>query len=271
MKLPFDFHIHTSYCDGNSSIEQIVCQAVEIGCKAIGFTGHSFTEFDQSYCMSEQGTEEYINEIIKIKKQYSDKINIFLGLELDLLSKLNTSIFDFVIGSVHYVLKDNNYISIDESEETLVSSVNKFYNGDYYLFAKDYFENVMAVANRHDVDVIGHFDLITKFNEGNRLFDENDKRYLKNATQALEHIVSKKKIVEINTGAIYRGYRKSPYPSVNLLKQLHAMGGSIIISSDAHNVNAICYLFNQAALIAKESGFNQTKILTDNGFENYQL
>ena len=94
-------------------------------------------------------------------------------------------------------------------------------------------------------DLIGHFDLITKFNEGNKLFDEECPRYLDAAFAALDELLKTGRPFEINTGAISRGYRTSPYPSAEIQAYIKEHGGRFVLSSDAHSADALAYGFDQ--------------------------
>ena len=58
-----DYHVHTAYCDGKSTPEEIVTSAIKKGMTHIGFSGHSYTFFDESYCMSKEATKEYISSV----------------------------------------------------------------------------------------------------------------------------------------------------------------------------------------------------------------
>ena len=49
---------------------------------------------------------------------------------------------------------------------------------------------------------MGHFDLLTKFNEGDRLFDAGAPRYLDAAMGALDTLLKEDVLFEINTGAM---------------------------------------------------------------------
>ena len=62
-----NLHTHTTYCDGNNSIPEMIRSAVEKDFDVLGFSGHSFTSFDKSYCMSEEGTKEYIDSVLASK------------------------------------------------------------------------------------------------------------------------------------------------------------------------------------------------------------
>ena len=251
MSLKCNFHTHTTFCDGKSTPEEVVISAIEKGFWAIGFTGHMYTPFDESYCMSKEGTKEYINEILRLREKYKDKIKIFLGIESDYCSMEDISPYDYVIGSVHYVLKNGEYIPVDETAEIQIDAVNRLYNGDFMAFAEDYYSCVSNVRGK----IAGHLDLISKFNEDGSIFDETAPRYVAAAENAITKLISQDKIFEINTGAMSRGYRKTPYPSEDLLRIIRERGGKIMINSDAHEAANIDFAFDEALALARKCGF----------------
>ncbi len=79
----FDLHMHTTYCDGKNSAEEMVLAAIDKGLRTVGLSGHAFTRFDTSYCMSEKTTAVYIEEVNALKVKYADRIRVLLGTELD--------------------------------------------------------------------------------------------------------------------------------------------------------------------------------------------
>ena len=54
-----DLHIHTTFCDGKNSAEEMVLAAIDRGLKTIGFSSHSYLPFDNA-CMKEGVVEDYI-------------------------------------------------------------------------------------------------------------------------------------------------------------------------------------------------------------------
>jgi len=76
---------------------------------------------------------------------------------------------------------------------------------------------------------------------------------------------------EINTGAISRGYRTTPYPSFEILKAIHDGGGRIVFSSDAHDKSTLRYWFPQAEELAKKAGFRTYVVLGKTGTEEIGL
>ncbi len=239
-----DFHTHTTYSDGKSSPEEMLLSAIEKGLRTYGFSEHGYTDFDLRYCMSLEKSELYKAEILRLKEKYKDKIEVLLGIELDAFSSYSTDDFDYVIGSAHYVKRDGVYRAIDESPIELQSICDEWYGGDYYSFAEDYFKMAEELAKKK-IDIIGHFDLITKFNEGNKLFDTDHPRYLAAAKKAIDLLLPMNVPFEINTGAISRGYRSEPYPSKNLIEYIRSGGGSFILCSDTHHKDNICFDFEK--------------------------
>ena len=46
----YNYHTHTNYCDGKNTAEEIVKKAIELGLSELGFSGHSYTDFDLDFC-----------------------------------------------------------------------------------------------------------------------------------------------------------------------------------------------------------------------------
>lgn len=244
-----NYHTHTNLCDGSDSPEELVIKAIELGCPELGFSGHVYTAYDESYCMSHDREKEYFAEIRRLRKVYGDKIRILAGIEQDYYGGELPETPDYIIGSVHCILKDAVYLCVDLSEEDFCANVRDYYDGDFLAFAEDYYKVLGDIYNKTHCDIVGHFDLITKFNEDDKLFDTSDPRYRKAALDALESIVSsaageKVPVFEINTGGMARGYRSEPYPAEFIREELKKRGLKTILSSDCHNREQLLYGFD---------------------------
>ena len=233
MKQISNYHSHTCFCDGADAPEELVREAIRLGCPELGFSGHSHIPFDDC-CMTLEGTERYKAEIRRLREKYAGEIRIWLGIEQDIFGDLPTEDYEYVIGSVHYVYRDGRYLSVDESEAAFRAHVEQAYHGDVYAFAEDYYALVAQVWEKTGCRIVGHFDLFTKYNEDDRLFDTACPRYRRAALDALDALADKPVLFEINTGAISRGYRRTPYPAPWLLEELQARGAGLILSSDCH-------------------------------------
>ena len=242
-----DFHMHTSLCDGHNTAEEMVLSAVKKGFDAVGISGHSYTFFDESYCMSEESVRRYIADINSLKEKYKDRIAVFCGIEQDYYSAYPTDDFDYAIGSVHYIQCGGEYVPVDETPEILRRACEQYFGGDIYALCEAYYETVAGVAEKTNCNIIGHFDLITKFSEKAPLFDTKNPRYIKAWQNAADFLLSFDIPFEINTGAISRGYRSTPYPALDIIAYIRDNGGRLILSSDAHSKEDIGYGFEDLA------------------------
>ncbi len=254
-----DLHMHTCYCDGADAPEEMVRSAIEKGLHTVGISSHSYTFFDESYCMQKEEVPRYLAECRYLRAKYYDRIHVLCGVEQDYYSDYPTDDFDYVIGSVHYVKVDDEYIPVDESIEILKSAVDQHFGGDIYALCELYFSTVADVVNKTDCDIIGHFDLISKFIEvgddacdvpctggsANALFDIYHPRYVAAWQKAVDRLLLHDVPFEINTGAISRGYRTQPYPAEEMIAYIKARGGRFVLSSDAHSTDNIAYGFEE--------------------------
>lgn len=264
-----DLHTHTSFCDGKNSPEEMVRSAVEKGFDVLGFSGHSYTPFDETYCMSLENTRRYQEEVRRLAETYRDQIRIFCGIEQDIYSDQPTEPYDYVIGSVHAVYREDGrsgrYIYVDSDLAALKEAVSELYGGDYLALAEDYFSIVSQVVHKTGCQIVGHFDLLTKFNEQEHLFDESHPRYKEAVHQALSKLLQADPIFEINTGAMARGYRTSPYPSPSILRSIYQAGGRITINSDSHSASSLDFGFEAAREAARSCGFSVFWTMDEHG------
>lgn len=262
-----NLHTHSTYCDGKDTPREMIETALSKGFDSIGFSGHSYTSFALQYCMSLEGTQEYIKEINQLKKEFEDKIKIYCGIELEMYSKVDVSPYDYVIGSVHYFDIDGEIVGFDRSQEEVERVINAYFGGDGMAYAKEYYKSLTLLPQCGDIDIIGHFDLINKHCENANFFDIESKEYLGYAFEAARALAGKIPFFEVNTGAISRGYRTTPYPTVSILKELKRLGFGAVISSDCHNREHLDCNYAQAAELLKHCGFKERYVLTDSGFK----
>ena len=162
-----NLHIHTTYADGKDSPEEIIEEAIRRGFDSIGFSEHSFMPFSTYSCkMTVQRTADYKAEIAALKSKYQGIIDVFSGLEFEFYSDVETEGFDYLIGSVHYLDLGGRILGFDRGYDETVNYINGNFSGDGLAFAKKYFETVSMLPDKRKFDIIGHFDILTKNNEG---------------------------------------------------------------------------------------------------------
>ena len=259
-----NLHTHTTFSDGAHSPEENVKSALEKNMISIGFSDHSYTYEDSSYCMKKSSYPEYLKQIRELKEKYKDSIKIFSGLELDYYSGTDhISDFDYVIASVHYIIKDGICYPIDHTPEQQKTCIQNAFDGDIYAMVQCYFDLLCEHVERCNPALVGHFDVITKFS----LMPEDDERYRQIAAHALKRIIRTCPYIEVNTGAVSRGWRTEPYPSHYLFRTILEAGGKLVLSSDSHNRDNLIYAFDETVEMLKRIGFDRIYAFNGTGFE----
>lgn len=267
-------HTHTTFCDGKNSAEEMTLAAIEKGFVSLGFSGHSPMYYEADWTMPKEKVKEYIKEIRRVKEKYADKIDVLCGVELDAdFAHIDLTDFDYNIASVHQLHGKGRIYSIDLSPDELSESVDYIFDGDWYKMAQHYFNNLAEFAISDDFDVVGHFDLITKFNGQTPLFDEENETYKTAAIKAIDKILDNKPdiLFEVNTGAMYRKGNPKPYPAEFMMKHIRDRGGLITITSDSHCCESLDFAFDEMIDYCKNCGFTEAYYLTSQGRKKYSL
>ena len=270
MKYLQNLHTHSTFCDGKDTLTEMVEKALSLGFRSIGFSKHSYMPFSNYFIVTPEEAEEngrrYRAEAKRLKELYRGKIDLFIGEEVEMFSDVDRGDYDYLIGSVHYLKLGDEYVGFDRDVPTVDRIVKNYFGGDGMAFARAYYEHLCELPLHNDFDIIGHFDIHAKLNEALHMFDESDAEYLDLAFTALEALQGKIPFAEINTGAIARGYRSVPYPTLPILKEMKRRGFGILFTSDCHNREYLDCYYNEAAELAKTAGFKEYYVLKQEGF-----
>ena len=259
-------HTHSTMCDGKNTLAEMAAAAFDAGAVSFGASGHSHTPLpeDEGFVLPADMTA-YRAEVLRLRELYAGRMDVLLGIELDNCADVTAEGFDYWIGSAHRLRGPNGrWHTVDWDAETLTACRDGAFGGDGLAMAEAYYEEVRRMAAGKPT-ILGHIDLITKFNEDGGFFDESSPRYRAAALAALHAADPAVTLLEINTGAMSRGCRRTPYPAPFLLEEWRRMGGRVILTADAHSAAAIVYGYEQAAEAARAVGFTHSTLLTSAG------
>lgn len=237
---------------------------MEHGLSSLGISAHAPMD-GEDWCTPKEKEAGFKAEMQRLKEKYAGKITLYTGLEYDAAAEKNFDGYEYIIGSGHVL--DGFYV--DSTRERAIALIEHF--GGAEKAADVFFANYASMAQIPEVDIVGHFDLLTKYNEQGALYDTQSSWYRDAAFAAMETLNAAGKIFEMNTGAISRGYRTTPYPSPELLRHLHDIGGRIVISSDSHSASSICCAFDLCEQIARSCGFDELWYFNGSCFEPEKL
>lgn len=250
-----NFHTHTTWCDGKDTPETVIKSAIEKGFSAIGFSSHAMLpENFLDWVLVPGKAEAYADEIRSLAVKYADTIKVYCGVEADYVpggACPDRSVYasinpDYIIGSIHFVkAPDGASVAVDLSPEDLFKGIKEHFEGSVEVYIRTYFAQEREMVAKFDFDVVGHPDLVRKFNVKNPYFDECAPWYVEELVKTADAISKSGKIVEVNTGAISRGWMDDAYPSSVFRALLRERGVKFILNSDAHAAGAIDCAFDR--------------------------
>jgi len=254
IKYPENYHIHTDFSDGKNKPEDYVKAAIERKFGEIGFSDHialSNLWYVESWTMKLEMLQNYIRSINRLKEKYP-QIAIRLGVEMDYIPGkrdqikeiVENSNFDYVIGSVHLVgdfLTDSHHF---------VEKWKKMTDDEIVDMNKRYYEMVQEAANSKLFNIIGHFDVVKKYNFRPQ---ENMDDVIK---KTLDIIKNADLCIEVNTSGLEKPCHEI-YPSEKILKWCHDLGIPLTLGTDAHNVSQIDMHLNDAIKLIKSIGYKE--------------
>lgn len=273
-----DYHIHTYYSDDSTyPMEQLVKDAISKGITDLCFTDHVDygIKEDADKLTPEQRQElklkiqhpnvpqynvdypAYVAEYQDLKEKYADKINLKLGMEFGLqihtipqYQKLfNSYPFDFIIMSCHQV----------ENKEFWTQEFQQGRSQDEYN--QRYYDEILEqVKNYHDYSVLGHLDLIARYDKtGVYPFAKiRDK-----IAEILKIVIADDKGIELNTSSVrYKIHNAQGEheltPSKEILALYKELGGRIItVGSDSHKSEHLGAYIAEQSQELKKLGFKE--------------
>ena len=267
MRFPSSVHTHTTFCDGRDTPEAMARAAAEQGLTTLGFSGHSYAP-QEDFGIAPGVLPAYIAQIRRLQHAYAGRLEVLCGIELDPdAPPTDLSPFDYVIGSCHSVQgADGRVYVVDGTPENLAEAIEQGFGGDALACVAAYYDRLTRFVLALKPTIVGHFDLITKFCEKQPPFDAESAAYREIACAALDRVLEARLVFEVNTGAMARGWRTSPYPADFLLERIARSGGRVTLTADAHAKEQLTFGFDEALERIRRAGFAQIWTLTGEGF-----
>jgi histidinol-phosphatase (PHP family) len=265
-----NYHTHTHFCDGKENMRFFVEAAVALQFNHLGFSPHAPISDKYDFTLTETEIPVFLNEIALYQKQYP-QLQIFAGMECDYIPNItkdfsyykNTYPLDYIIGGVHLVKaphSDDIWFIDGPKRETYDEGIARFFNHNTKKAITCFWEQTFEMIETQTFDIIAHFDKIKMHNQ-NRFFTENEDWYVKLVDHAIELIIKKNLIVEINSRGIYRKRCKDFYPSDYILSRLAKAKVPIIISSDAHKAEELTLYYEEAKTKLRSFGIETLFVL----------
>jgi len=257
-----DIHSHSRHCPhAEGEIAKYVHTAFVVrNLKVFGFSEHfplpdGFADPFGDSAMKPDALKEYLSEIRALGNP-----NVLTGMEIDFLPEYKEDIvgrlgglqLDYVIGSIHFIMG----WGFDYSEEEFEEGLEKYFDGDIEECVIIYFDLLRQLIALGIIDIVGHIDLIKKFNKDARYFSEDNPVYREIVEETLRLVREKGLLVEVNTAGIDKAVGKM-YPSRAILKRCYELGIGLTLGSDAHKPERVGRYFDGAIALIKDIGYTK--------------
>lgn len=258
-----DYHVHTNFSDDSTyPMEEVVKDAIHMGMDEICFTDHvdygikvdwdSGLEiiYRDGEPMANVDYPSYAAQIEILRKRYGEQITIRMGMEFGIQMHTIPQFealygrypFDFILLSVHQV-EDREFWTQDFQR----GRTQKEYNERYYE------EILNLVKNFQHYSVLGHLDLIVRYDELGVYPFEYVRPYVE---EILKEVIRNDKGIEVNTSS-YRYGLSDTTPSREILKLYKELGGRMItLGSDSHKPEHLGACMEETKEILKDIGFD---------------
>lgn len=263
-----NYHIHSDYCDGKNSLEEMLKASIGAGFTSMGFSSHVPVPFMNDSAMNEDKIQNYFQEVLHLKEKYSEVIEVYCGLEIDYFidrkdiaafSKAIIPQLDYFILSIHNL--GSSYVEepyfIDYYPENFGQGIEQYYHGDSRKFVIDYYQAIGDMALMYKPNILGHFDLIRKFNQNNRFFNDQEDWYKEAVCQCLDRISESRVIMEINTGAYLRVEGVGRYPADWIVPEMFKRDIPVTINGDSHSIEGINTKFDETEALLIVNGYKE--------------
>ncbi len=269
--IKFNYHTHSTFCDGHDTLEDMIKSAIEKKVEILGFSGHSMYPFSSDWHIPVNDFHDYINSVRTLADRYRNDIKIYAGFEADYIYGITGPDFeryvkftpDYIIGSVHFVTGNGGYFEADGSPVDVLGGIRNAFGGDEKKAVKRYFELEREMLDSCNFTFLAHPDLIRKQNAKRTLFDENALWYRRELKETAKAIQKSGVCVEVNTGGILRCGMMEPYPSPYFLSLLKERNVPVTISSDAHSVDGVDFYFYEAIEYIRKAGYSEVAYFDD--------
>lgn len=269
----FNYHTHTKLCGhAYGEMREYIENAIEAGYTVLGFSDHNPPAFGRRdpkvYMSKEQFFEEYLPVLKGLKEEYSDRIDISIGLEVEYYGdegEKNETIvasrneiekeLDYMILGQHFVIaRDNDGKMMNPPKKSDPLSEK---------YPLDYAATVVEAIKTGKFAYVAHPDIFLRYRDG--IPEDKKQEYNENVSTAIEMIcdvASKYRIpLEINLGAITAYHEEIPgnwitkdnsyiYPVIDFWKVAAEKGCDVLIGVDAHSPDR--FLSRDSENIAKK-------------------
>jgi histidinol-phosphatase (PHP family) len=206
--------------------------------------------------------ERYVQAATELRDQCADRLELLIGFETEALPvqswpqtmrELRSSgRFDYIVGSVHSIGDTWIDLNPDASERAARD------NGGWEALRAIYFDRLAVLVETLRPEVVGHVDLIRRFEAPDFRFSA---AALQHAERVLEAALAAGSAIEVNAAPARRGFGPV-YPGVQVLARAREMGVPVTLGDDSHGPEGVGIGLDACLHAIAQAGYREVHYLT---------
>jgi histidinol-phosphatase (PHP family) len=255
-------------------LEHVVARAVEAGFTHYGLSEHAPRYRTEDLLAGEEDLspddllrtfEAYAAHARGLREQFADRIDLLVGFETERLppenwygrmSELRSRFApDYIVGSVH----DVDGLVIDYTPEATREVADAM--GGAEALRLRYFDAVKDLVSQLRPEVVGHIDLIRKFDGPSPSFSQQVYRRI---DEALEAVREANAVLEVNCATHRRGLGPV-YPLIPILERARSMGIGVTLGDDSHGAHDVGVGLDASLRAIAQAGYRDVHYLAKPG------
>jgi histidinol-phosphatase (PHP family) len=252
------------------NLEAVIERAIEVGFTHYGLSEHCprYRQEDLYAGEEDLGTEglaqafaAYARQGFALRARYADRIELLVGFETERLPPSDwaermrlirkSAAFDYIVGSVHDV--DGTYV---DYKPELTRDLAARLGGTDELHIR-YFAAVTDLVETLAPEIVGHLDLVRKFDGPNANFSPHVEPHIE---RTLEAVRAHECVLDVNCGAHRRGL--SPvYPLPSILERACQMGIGVTLGDDGHGAHDVGVGLDACLRAIQNAGYRELRYL----------
>ncbi len=254
------------------TLEEVVESAIRAGFSTYGVSEHAprYRAEDLFPDESDLGVddlvqmfEDYVERAVALRDRHADRIELLIGFETEVLPpedwlprmralQSDHPEFDYVVGSVHHL----DGASIDMHPKVTARVAREV--GGKEVLERLYFDQVAEMVDQLRPEIVGHFDLIRKFDGPGASFGAGTTKHIEGA---LEAIRSAGAMLDVNAAPARR--KLGPvYPLPPLLKRACEMEIPVTLGDDSHGPGDVGVGLDACLRAIEQAGYRRIHYLT---------
>lgn len=255
----------------HSTLEEVVETAIERGFTHYGLSEHCPRYRPQDLYPGEEklgvaglaaAFEAYAARAFDLRDARAGEIELLVGFETETLppdgwpqamTRLRKAYpFDYIVGSVHDIC--GRWVDFSPADTAVLAADL----GGPEALQMAYFNAVTTMVETLRPDIVGHLDLVRKYEPAGFGFSP---RVLRAIETALEAIRAFGGVLDVNCAASRNGYGPV-YPLPQILERARAMGIRVTLGDDSHGVQTVGVGLCQSLAAITAAGYESVAYLT---------